>query len=124
MDTDYDEFLQTRVQPQHRAIVERFCEQMSEVGPQAPRRMRGGSEKYYSVPVYTVKRDIVAISPTKTGITFSFTYGASFEDRHGTLTGSGKRSRTVRVSKLETYPEEAIADFIRQAVALDLCKAG
>ncbi len=84
--------------------------------------MRGGTEKYYSVPVYTVKRDIVAISPTKTGVTFSFTYGASFEDRHDKLTGSGKRSRTVRVSKIEKYPEEAMADFIQQAVTLDLAE--
>ncbi len=82
--------------------------------------MRGGTDKYYSVPVYTVKRDIVAISPTKTGVTFSFTYGASFDDRFGKLTGAGKRSRTVRVSKIDKYPEEAMADFIEQAVSLDL----
>lgn len=122
MEADLDQFLDERVQPQHRAIVERFCEHIAEVGPEASRRMRGGTEKYYSVPVYTVKRDIVAISPTKTGVTFSFTFGASFEDRHGKLTGSGIQSRTVRVSKLEKYPEEAMADFIRQAVALDLSK--
>ncbi|MEM6305079.1 MAG: hypothetical protein AAF744_10170 [Pseudomonadota bacterium] len=69
-----------------------------------------------------MKRDIVAISPTKTGITFSFTYGAGFEDRHGKLTGSGKRSRVVRVAKLEAYPEQAMADYIRQAVSSDLAK--
>lgn len=82
--------------------------------------MRGGTETYYSVPVYRVTHDIVAISPTKTGVTFSFTYGASFEDRHGVLTGSGKRSRTVRVSDIDTYPEEAMADYIAQAIARDL----
>ena len=110
------------MQPQHRPIVDRFCDQMAEVAPDATLRMRGGTEKYYSVPVYTVKRDIVAISPTKTGVTFSFTYGASVADNHGKLTGSGKRSRTVRVSRLDNYPTAAMADYIAQAVALDLAK--
>ena len=120
MSEDFAQFLEERVQPEHRAIVLRFCEQIAEVGPEATQRMRGGTEKYYSVPVYRVKRDIVAISPTKTGVTFSFTYGASFKDPHGILTSTGKRSGTVRVSSIENYPYEAMADFIKQAVALDL----
>ena len=120
MTNELDKFLEKRVQPQHKAIVLRFLAQMENTAPEATRRMRGGTEKYYSVPVYRVKRDIVAISPTKTGITFSFSYGADFEDPSGILTGSGKRSRTVRVSKLENYPEDEMAYFIRQAVSADL----
>jgi len=113
-------FLEERVRPEHRAIVLRFCDQMAQVGPEASLRMRGGTEQYYSVPVFRAKRDIVAISPTKTGVTFSFTSGASFDDPHGVLTGSGKRSRTVRISNADSYPEGSMADFIRQAIELDL----
>ncbi len=118
--TDFETFLNQRVSPDHRAIVEHFCGQMAQVAPEATQRMRGGTEKYYSVPVYRVNRDIVAISPTKTGITFSFTKGAQFDDSHGLLTGSGKHSRTIKVSKLDNYPNRAIAHYIRQAVQLDL----
>lgn len=122
MSQDFEAFLQQRVQDRHRPIVMRFCDQMRDVAPEATLRMRGGTEAYYSVPVFRVNRDIVAISPTKTGVTFSFTYGASFADPDGHLTGSGKRSRTVRVAKPDTYPEAAMARFIRQAVDLDLAQ--
>lgn len=117
---DFEAFLNERVSPEYRAIVLRFCEQMSSVAPEATRRMRGGTEKYYSVPVYRMKRDIIAISPTRTGVTFSFSGGASFTDQHGLLTGSGKRSRVVRVSKIDAYPQQAMADYIRQAVESDM----
>lgn len=116
----FDAFLESRVRPEHREIVTRFCQQIVEVGSEAALRMRGGTEDYYSVPVYRVKRDIVAISPTQKGVTFSFTYGAAFNDPEGLMSGSGKRSRTVRVAKLDRYPDEAMAGFIRQAIALDL----
>lgn len=118
MTPELETFLQERVLPSHRDIVLRFCQQMSEIAPEATQRMRGGTEKYYSVPVYRVDRDIVAISPTKTGITFSFTHGASFDDPNGVLKGSGKQSRTVRVSKIDNYPAAEMAGFIKQAVAL------
>ncbi len=113
---DFDEFLDSRVQPGDRAIVLRFCDQMTEFAPDAVRRMRGGTEKYYSVPVFRLAKDIVAISPTKSGITFSFTQGASFSDPFSLLGGTGKRSRTVRVSSIEHYPEKAMAHYIRQAI--------
>ncbi|WP_169385077.1 DUF1801 domain-containing protein [Ahrensia kielensis] len=116
----YNHFLQERVLANHKLIVLRFCEQMARIAPEASLRMRGGTEKYYSVPVYKVKRDIVAISPTKAGITFSFTAGGKFEDPFEILTGSGKRSRTVRVSSIDEYPNIAMAHFIKQAVAFDL----
>lgn len=118
--TGFEIFLDQRVSPDYRAIVERFCDQMAQVAPEATQRMRGGTEKYYSVPVYRVNRDIVAISPTKTGITFSFTNGAQFEDPFDLLTGKGKHSRTIKVSKLDNYPNEAMVHYMRQAVQLDL----
>ncbi len=119
MDPSFSDFVENRVQPEHHEIVFRFHEQMKCLAPQAQQRMRGGTEKYYSVPVYRVARDIVAISPTKTGITFSFTQGASFTDAYGLLCGSGKKSRTVRVSKAAAYPEDEMASYIRQAVEFD-----
>jgi hypothetical protein len=112
------EFVQRRVMPQYQEIVFRFCAQMKDQAPDALLRMRGGTEKYYPVPVYRTAKDIVAISPTKTGVTFSFTNGAAFSDPYGLLRGHGKRSRTVVVKRIEDYPVDEMASYMRQAVAM------
>ena len=115
------EFVERHVLKQYQSIFWEFCGQIAAVAPEALMRMRGvGTEKYYSVPVFRVKRDIIAISPSKQGITFSFTQGARFSDPHGILTGTGKNSRTVVVKRIEEYPREALTDLIRQAVNHDL----
>ena len=115
------EFVERHVLKQYQSIFWEFCGQIAAVAPEASMRMRGvGTEKYYSVPVFRVKRDIIAISPSKRGITFSFTQGAHFSDPYGILTGTGKNSRTVVVTRIEEYPHEALTDFIRQAVSHDL----
>jgi len=117
---DFATFMERRVLEKHRPIVNSFRELMKRVAPEAIERMRGGTEAYYSVPVYRVKRDVIAISPSKSAVTFSFTKGASFNDPHALLTGKGKVSRTVIVRDIKDFPEEALADFIRQAVEKDL----
>ncbi len=66
-----------------------------------------------------IHRDIVAISPTKTCVTFSFTKGAHFDDPFEMLRGTGKHSRTVQVKRLEEYPKEPMQHYIRQAIELD-----
>lgn len=115
------EFVEEHVLKQHQSIFWEFCEHIAAVAPEASMRMRGvGTEKYYSVAVFRVKRDIVGISPSKRGITFSFAQGASFSDHYGILTGTGKKSRTVVVKRIEEYPREALTDLIRQAVKHDL----
>ena len=112
-------FLDARVQPQHREIVRRMVTQFAEIAPEAMLRMRGGTEKYFPVPVLRLTRDIAAISPSRAGVTLSFTEGASFDDPSGLLGGSGNKSRTIRVSRIEDYPEAPVAGYIRQAVAAD-----
>lgn len=47
--------------------------------------MRGGTEKYPSVPVYRQNNIVITVSPTKKGITFSFSEGKQFEDTYGLL---------------------------------------
>ena len=123
MSEDFAFFMERRVQEKHRPIVTAFRDLMKRVAPEATERMRGGTEAYYSVPVYRVKRDIVAISPSKSAVTFSFTKGASFNDSDGVLTGTGKASRTVVVKRIEEFPEEALTDFIRQAVEKDMASS-
>ena len=119
MSDDFLQFMEKRVQEKHRPIVEAFRTLMRRVAPEAEERMRGGAEAYYSVPVYRVKRDIIAISPSKSGITFSFAKGASFDDPFNLLGGTGKSSRNALVRNMGGFHEEALTHYIRQAVSFD-----
>lgn len=119
MTDDFLQFMEKRVQEKHRPIVEAFRTLMRQVAPDAEERMRGGTEAYYSVPVYRVKRDIVAISPSKSGVTFSFAKGTAFDDPFKLLRGTGKLSRNVLVRNLDEFHEEALSHYIRQAVKFD-----
>ncbi|WP_114390049.1 DUF1801 domain-containing protein [Notoacmeibacter marinus] len=115
----FEGFLQDRVLPQYRDIIDRFVEQATVEEPEMRLRMRGGTARYYSVPVFKLARDIVAISPTKSGVTFSFTAGAAFTDPFDLLGGDGKRPRTIRVSDETEYLADAMAHYLRQAAILD-----
>lgn len=111
--------MEKRVQPKHRPVIEAFRNLMRRVAPEAEERMRGGTETYYPVPVYRVRRDIVAISPNRRGVTFSFAKGAVFADPFRLLGGTGKSSRNVLVRCMDDFQEEALTHYIRQAVELD-----
>jgi len=84
--------------------------------------MRGGTEKYYGVPVYRYNRIIITLSPTKKGITFSFTDGKKFEDKYSLLEGEGNKTLNLRVSRADDYQEEILRYYIKQAIALDSLK--
>jgi len=81
--------------------------------------MRGGTEKYYGVPVYRYKRIIITVSPTQKGITFSFTDGKQFEDKYGLLEGVGNKSLNLRISNVNDYKDEWFEYYITQAISLD-----
>lgn len=81
--------------------------------------MRGGTEKYYGVPVYRYNRIIITLSPTKKGITFSFTDGKKFEDKYSLLEGEGNKSLNLRLSKNENYKDEILSYYIKQAIVFD-----
>lgn len=112
-------FIEDKVLPQYRPIVQAFRRLIKDVAPEVREGMRGGTEAYHSVPVYRLKRDIMAISPTKKGITLSFSKGAQMEDRYGLLQGQGKVNRNVFVRSMEEFHEEALTHYIRQAVEID-----
>jgi hypothetical protein len=73
----------------------------------------------YGIPMYKGRKYLVVISPSKSGITFSFVYGRQFEDRFDLLRGVGKVSRHVKMKRLDQLNEEALRDYIRQALEID-----
>jgi hypothetical protein len=115
----FDVFLAERVLPQHRPIVLMFRDLVGREAPELVEGMRGGSGGYPPVPVYRGRRDVIVVSPSKAAITFSFANGAGFDDPYGLLSGAGKASRTVRVRRIEDFPQEALADYVLQAAAAD-----
>ncbi|WP_370177835.1 DUF1801 domain-containing protein [Alteriqipengyuania sp.] len=112
-------FEEDKVRPQHRAVFNTIRTAILTCAPQLEERMRGGTETYYGVPVYRLKRDIIALSPNAKGITISFTKGAQFIDPAGHLGGTGKASRTLAYSSKEGFDEQVLCDFVRQAIEVD-----
>jgi hypothetical protein len=107
-----DEFVEKRVQPEHREIVARIRDLM--------RRQRGVTELIsYGIPAYRRKRIIAVISPTKKDITFSFSRGAQMEDRYNVLRGAGKSSKHVKFRTVADFKEPVVRYYVKQAVALD-----
>ncbi len=107
-----DEFIEKRVQPEHREIVARIRELMS--------REKGVTELIsYGIPAYKRKRIIAVISPTKKDITFSFSRGGQMEDRYDVLRGVGKSSKHIKLKKPEDFKEIVVRYYVKQAVTLD-----
>ncbi len=109
-----DEFVQMRVLPQFHPVVASIRNLMKECAPQAQEIIS------YGIPAYRVKRIIAVISPTKKDITFAFSRGSEIEDRFGLLKGVGKVSRHVKIKTVAEMNIEALRDYIRQALELDL----
>ncbi|HLF76083.1 MAG TPA: DUF1801 domain-containing protein, partial [Dehalococcoidia bacterium] len=77
----------------------------------------------YGIPSWKRKRILVVISPTKTHLTFAFSRGAAFEDPYGLLEGVGKVSKHVKIKALAAVNQDALRDYIGQAVKLDDTRA-
>lgn len=122
MKTPIELFIESKVLPEYRAIVVRFRRLVRSEFPDLKEEMRGGTEKYYGVPVYRYHRIIITLSPTKKGITFSFSDGKKFEDKYSLLEGEGNKTLNLRVSNVDDFQEEIFRYYIRQAIALDSLK--
>jgi hypothetical protein len=108
-----DDFVQARVPPDLQPIVTSLRALMRQCAPQAQEIIT------YGIPAYRVRRVVAVINPTKKDITFSFSRGAEFVDRHGLLKGVGKLSKHVKLKSLSDLDRPALSDYIRQALALD-----
>jgi hypothetical protein len=111
--TTADEFIQHRVQPEHREIVESLRQLMREVAPGAREVIT------YGILGWRAKLMLAVIRPTKKDITFAFSRGAEFEDKYGLLRGVGKVSKHVKIKKLEEMEKASLEYYIKQALMLD-----
>ncbi len=74
---------------------------------------------YYDAVNYSVDDSptgrICYISPTDSAVTFGFLSGASLDDQHHLLQGSGKRARHVRIKSVAEAKNPALKELVRQA---------
>jgi len=119
MKTPMEIFIESKVLPEYRPIVIKFRALIKNEFPALKEEMRGGTEKYYGVPVYRHNRIIITLSPTKKGITFSFTDGKKFQDMYSLLEGEGNKSLNLRLNKSENFKDEILRYYIKQAITFD-----
>lgn len=115
-----DEFIKSeKVLPQFRPLVDKFRELVKRDFPEITEEMRGGTEKYYGVPVYRLERIILTLSPTQHGVTYSFSEGASFEDKYNLLEGEGSKTKNIRWEQPEEFDDKIMKYYLSQAVQHD-----
>lgn len=67
------------------------------------------------------KKHIIAVAnPTKNGITFAFSQGASFKDSYGLLQGVGNVSKHVKINTVYAIDTNALRYYIKQALDHDI----
>jgi len=108
-----DEFVKTRVQSEYRPIVVAIRKLMKECAPRAEEVIS------YGIPMYSQKKPLAWISPSKTGISLGFREGVSFDDRYGLLRGSVKHAKHVKMKTRSDVNEPALRYYIKQAVKFD-----
>ncbi len=114
-----EEFIIAKIKPEYIPIFSSFRTLIAKKFPDLQEEMRGGTDSYYGVPVYRLNRIIISVSPTKKGITFSFSEGKQFEDKYGLLEGVGNKTLNLRISSLSDYSPEIFEYYIRQGIEID-----
>jgi hypothetical protein len=108
-----DDFVQSKVLPQHRDIVQLIRHYMRDLAPDAQEVFS------YGMPCYKRSQILAYVTSAKTGITFGFPRGKQFEDKYALLRGTGKTSRHLKFKTVGDASKEKIAYYIRQAVDWD-----
>ncbi|WP_270089881.1 DUF1801 domain-containing protein [Sphingobacterium sp. SYP-B4668] len=114
-----EQFIEEKIKPEFRPIFLNFRTLVQNKFPFIQEEMRGGTEKYYGVPVYRNNKIIVTVSPTQKGITFSFTEGKKMKDKFGKLEGVGNKSLNLRITSLKNYSDAMLEYYIMQAIEID-----
>jgi len=110
---DVDKYVKDKVRPEQQEVVNYFRNLVHECVPEVEELIS------YGIPMFKRNKMLAVISPTKKDVTFSFSKGASFDDKYHELGGVGSVSKYVKIADLGSVNEEALRYYIAQAVALD-----
>lgn len=114
-----EEFIEEKVLPEYRPLVEAFRTLVKQDFPQLKEEMRGGTEAYYGTPVYRYNHILVTISPTKHGITYAFSEGKKFEDKYKMLEGVGNKTLNIRLKSIEEFDISKMSYYLEQAIKIE-----
>ncbi|TMB57576.1 MAG: DUF1801 domain-containing protein [Chloroflexi bacterium] len=76
----------------------------------------------WSQPVWEWNGPMIWMKAEKNHVNLGFWRGAELDDPDGVLEGDGDRMRHVKVTSVDTIPDEAIRNLVRQAVKLNTAK--
>jgi hypothetical protein len=76
----------------------------------------------WAQPVFESNGPAVWIKAFPKTVSIGFWRGAELDDPHGLLVGDGDVMRHVKVGETTPIPRDAIAGYVRQAVALNAAK--
>ncbi|BCB78105.1 hypothetical protein GCM10022251_32780 [Phytohabitans flavus] len=111
--TDIDEYIARHLVEPQAAIVQAVRKLMAVNAPDSREVISRGS------PAWQGNKLIAIVSRSKTHITLAFARGAEFTDPYGMLEGIGTTTRHVKLKKLSDVDNPVLAEYVRQAVALD-----
>lgn len=114
-----EDFIEQKVLPEYQPLVVAFRKLIQKDFPELREEMRGGTEAYYSVPVYRLNRIVFTLSPTKHGITFAFSEGKSFEDKYKLLEGVGNKTLNIRLHSIDEFDADKMRYYVQQAIDID-----
>ena len=76
----------------------------------------------WAQPVYEINGPFAYIKAFKNSVNFGFWRGVEISDPKGLLQGSGEKMRHFKLTNLEDINEAVFADYVQQAVKLNLTK--
>ena len=76
----------------------------------------------WAQPVYETNGPLAYVRAFKQAVNFGFWRGVALDDPKGLLQGTGAKMRHVKLASLDDVDAEALAAFVRQAVALNLAE--
>ena len=109
-----DDYVNTKVLPEHRETVAMLRALVRDCAPHAKEVVS------YDMPVFKANDKTFAwILATKKDITFSFREGISFEDKFNLLRGVGKHARHIKLKSADSVDRDVLAYYVKQALDLD-----
>lgn len=95
------------------AIVQALHAVVKKAAPKAEEAIK------WAQPVYSHNGPMIFIKAHSKHVNIGFWRGAQMKDAKGLLTGDGDRMRHVKVGALKEINKAALADFVKQAAALN-----
>jgi uncharacterized protein YdhG (YjbR/CyaY superfamily) len=109
-----DDYVTTKVLPEHRQTVAMLRALVRECAPQSEELVS------YGMTVFKAAGKIFAwINPSKKHITFGFRAGSLIEDKFDLLRGVGKHARHIKIKSADSVDRDALRYYIKQALDLD-----